>query len=233
LFNIHVQKNDLKWWPQGNQSVKTNLQLDRNWQEGDPEDLAPGPGKSGLVPLNQPMLWHMIKMSKQTGEIWCKIHDYSKRTKTGNYAKAMLVDEQTGKLSQMHRDTVCEFIRYNSLVKGTTQYQVSISKTAGLRIHMSWKNMIVARAKPRYTEGARADENDDEDMDDFGIEVETFDDSVKNAKSKKEESKDDDYVDDGAEYDEPYDDDQVYDDQAVSPDDITAQMEQVQLNGAQ
>lgn len=168
----------IKWaYKPKDHKIQSNVQYDRTPSEANPEDMAQA-NEDGVIPLEQPMVYHGIQVNKNTGELWCKIYDKTTPVKGGKNKIACMKNE-SGKLAPLSSHTLEAWLRPGSVCIGIESAQACIHGK-GISLHCNFKELHVRRALKSEADSQLDDEttsqldlfggqfghDDDEDEDD-------------------------------------------------------------------
>lgn len=153
----YAWKKDLK--------ISGNVQYDRTPAEDDPDQLALA-NEDGVIALEEPMIYHGIRVGTSTGELWCRIYDKTVPVKGGKAKLATMKDPESGKQCFLTNNTLETWLRAGSIYIGIEKYQLCISGT-GARMHATLSEMHVKRAA-KSEAGAQIDDDATDQLELFG-----------------------------------------------------------------
>lgn len=153
--------------------ISGNVQFDRAPKEDDPEDMAKA-NESGVIPLENPMVYYKIRIDKTDGSLWCRIYDHTAPAKGGVRQLATLKDAKTKKPCLLNHKNLGDWLRPNSVFTGICKYSLCISQS-GARLHASYSEMLVRRAA-KSEASSQVDEENADSLALFGGQFSTGDD---------------------------------------------------------
>jgi hypothetical protein len=118
------------------------------------------------IPLDEPMVYHGIRIDTSDGSLWCRVYDVTKPVKGGKRVLATAKNPETGKMEFLSERTLEEWLRPNSVVAGIEAYQVCLHGK-GASLHVNNKELLARRAA-RNEAQSQVDDETEQQMALFG-----------------------------------------------------------------
>jgi hypothetical protein len=175
-FEAQIADSDvqeaIKWYKKKKDKIQGNVQYEREPRKDNPDDKD-ALKRGETIPLDEPMVYHLIRVSKTDGSLWCKIYD-STQPKAGKRVLATTRDPETKAKVFLTSKTLESWLRKESVFAGIEKYQLCIHGK-GANLHASMTEMLVRRG-PKLEAGSKVDAEIEAAMDDFGGEFASDDD---------------------------------------------------------